>query len=120
MTNETQHLIDKVVCGIQDKKGHNIVVVDLSEIGDTVCRAFVICTGNSPSHVQTLAENISETVRKEAHTKPTAVDGMRYAQWVAMDYTDVMVHIFLDETREFYDLEHLWADAQLTYIEDLD
>lgn len=117
---DTQLLIDKIVEGIQDKKGHRIVIADLSEIDDTICRAFVVCTGNSPSHVHALAESIGEAARKGANTKPSAVDGLRYAQWVAMDYTDVMVHIFLEETREFYDLEHLWADAKLTELEDLD
>ncbi len=116
----TELLIDKVVKGIQEKKGRDIVVVDLSPIEDTICKAFVICTANSPTHAQTLTESIAETARKEAQSKPTAVDGLRYAQWVAMDYTDVIVHIFLPETRDFYDLEHLWADALLTEIENID
>lgn len=116
----TELLIDKIVKGIQEKKGRDIVIVDLSPIEDTICKAFVICTANSPSHVQTLAESIGDTARKEAASKPTAVDGLRLAQWVAMDYIDVIVHIFLPETRDFYDLEHLWADALLTEIENLD
>ncbi|MCF0198064.1 MAG: ribosome silencing factor [Bacteroidaceae bacterium] len=113
-------LIDAVIKGIQDKKGHQIVVADLSEIGDTVCKAFVICTASSPVQVQAVAQSVGETVRDLTGIRPTAVDGMRYAQWVAMDYTDVIVHVFLPEMREFYDLEHLWADAMLTELEDLD
>ena len=113
-------LIDKIVKGIQEKKGHNIVVIDLQDIEDTICKAFVICTGNSPSQVQALADSIGETVRKEAGQKPIAVDGLRQSMWVAMDYVDVIVHIFLPDMRDFYDLEHLWADAKLTEIEDLD
>ncbi len=116
----TELLIDKIVKGIQEKKGRDIVIVDLSPIQDTICKAFVICTANSPSHVQTLTDSITETARREAESKPTAIDGLRYAQWVAMDYSDVIVHIFLPEVREFYDLEHLWADAALTEIENLD
>ncbi len=115
----TQLLIDKIVKGIQEKKGHDIVIVDLSPIEDTICKAFVICTANSPSHAQALTDSIAETARKEADNKPMAVDGLRNSQWVAMDYADVMVHIFLPETRDFYDLEHLWADAPLTEIADL-
>ena len=57
---------------------------------------------------------------KGADTKPFAVDGLRNAEWVAMDYSDILVHVFLPETREFYNLEHLWADAKLTQIPDLD
>ena len=70
--------------------------------------------------IQALADSIEETVRKEAAEKPMAIAGLRQAEWVAMDYSDVMVHIFLPEARDFYDLEHLWADAQLTEIADLD
>ena len=113
-------LIDKIVKGMQEKKGHDIVVVDFSPIEDTVCKTFVICTGNSPSQVQALADSVSETARREAQSKPTAVDGLRQSMWVAMDYSDVIVHIFLKEMRDFYDLEHLWADALLTEIPSLD
>lgn len=117
--NNTDLLIDKIVKGMQDKKAHDVVVVDLSPIEDTICKAFVICTGNSPSHIQALVDSITETARKEAQSKPTSVAGLRNAQWVAMDYVDVIVHIFLQEERNFYDLEHLWADAQLTEIPDV-
>ncbi len=113
-------LIDAIVKGLQDKKGRAITVADLGGIEDTICRAFVLCTGGSPSHVQALAQSVGETVRGEAGQRPTAVAGMRNAQWVAMDYSDVMVHIFLPDVREFYDLEHLWADASLTEFPDID
>ncbi len=118
--NNTELLIDKIVKGIQEKKGHDITIVDLSPIQDTVCRAFVICTAGSPTQAQAICDSISETARREAGSKPTAIDGLRHAQWVAMDYTDVIVHIFLAESRYFYDLEHLWADAMLTEIPNLD
>lgn len=113
-------LIDSIIKGLQDKKGHCITVADLKGIGDTICKAFVLCTGNSPSQVQALAQSVGETARSEAGQRPVAVAGMRNAQWVAMDYSDVMVHIFLPEMREFYDLEHLWADAELTELPDMD
>lgn len=119
MILQTEQLIKNIQLGIQEKKGHNIVIADFSEMDDTICQAFVICTGNSPSHVQALAESIEEFARKGTGAKPTAVDGLRNAQWVAMDYTDVIVHIFLPGTRDFYDLEHLWADAELTEVEDI-
>jgi len=113
-------LIDAIVKGLQEKKGHNIVVADLSNIGDTICQAFVVCTGGSPSQVQALAQSVGEAARKECGIRPIRVAGMQHAQWVAMDYADVMVHIFLPDTREYYDIEHLWADANLTEIPDLD
>ena len=120
MNLQTEQLIQHIQAGIAEKKGRDIVVADFSQLDDTICKAFVICSGNSPSHVQALAESVGEFARKGACARPTAVDGLRNAQWVAMDYTDVIVHIFLPDVREFYDLEHLWADAELTEIPNLD
>lgn len=113
-------LVDTITKGIQEKKGANIVIADLSNIDGAICRYFVICQGNSPSQVEAIAESVGEFARKEQQEKPTAVAGLDNAQWVAMDYVDVMVHIFLPDIREYYDLEHLWDDASLTHIPDLD
>ena len=116
--NETKKLIQQITEGIQDKKGKKIVIADLTKIDDTICNYFVICQGNSPSQVTAIVESIRDFTRKGADTKPFAVDGLRNAEWVAMDYSDILVHVFLPETREFYNLEHLWADAKLTQIPD--
>ena len=118
--NETKALIEAITEGIQDKKGKRIVIADLTEIDDTICHYFIICQGNSPSQVTAIVKSIHERARVEAHLKPYAVDGLRNANWVAMDYGEVLVHIFLPEARQFYDLEHLWADAKLNEIPDLD
>lgn len=118
--SEAKILIEKITAGIQEKKGKNIVVADLTGIGDTICKYFVICQGNSPSQVTAIVDSIREYVRKEVQEKPVGIDGLRNAAWVAMDYCDVLVHVFLPEVRKFYDLEHLWADAKLTQIPDLD
>ena len=113
-------LVEAVVTGLQDKKGRDIVVADLTEITDAICRYFVICSGGSPQQVQALAHSVGETCREKAATKPLAVSGLNNASWVAMDYADVIVHIFLPEPRRFYDIEHLWADADLQSIPNLD
>lgn len=118
--NETKVLIEKITEGIQEKKGKNIVIADLTNIDDTICKYFIICQGNSPSQVIAIVESIKEFARKGADSKPFAIDGQKNAEWVAMDYSDVLVHIFLPETRSFYNLEHLWADAKLTTIPDID
>lgn len=118
--NDTKVLIEKITEGIQEKKGKNIVIADLTHIDDTICKYFVICQGNSPSQVSAIVDSIKETAREGANSRPNAVDGQRNAEWVAMDYSDVLVHIFLPETRNFYKLEHLWADAKLTTIPDID
>lgn len=118
--NETQALVDTIILGIQEKKGHGITVVDLSEIDGAITKFFIICEGNSPSQVEAIAGEVSDKCREKLREKPTACVGLEQSIWVAMDYVDVMVHIFVPETHEFYDLEHLWEDAKITYIEDID
>ena len=110
--NDTKILIEKIKEGIQEKKGKNIIIADLTSIEDTICKYFVICQG--------IVDSVKEFARNGADSKPTAIDGLRNAEWVAMDYSDVLVHVFLPEVRSFYNLEHLWADAKLTQIPDLD
>ena len=107
--DETKKLIEQITEGIQDKKGKKIVIAD-----------FIICQGNSPSQVTAIVESVKDFAREGANAKPYAVDGLRNAQWVAMDYAEVLVHVFLPEVRNYYNLENLWADAKLTEIPDLD
>ena len=118
--DNVKELIQQITEGIQDKKGKRIVIADLTHIEDTICNYFIICQGNSPSQVMAIVESIKDFTRKGTGQKPYAIDGMRNAEWVAMDYSDVLVHVFQPRSREFYNLEHLWADAQLTQIPDID
>lgn len=118
--NEAKKLIRQITEGIQDKKGKKIIIADLTKIEDTICNYFVICQGNSPSQVTAIVESVKSFAREGVGSKPSAIDGLRNAEWVAMDYSDVLVHVFLPGSREFYNLEHLWADAKLTPIPDLD
>ncbi len=120
MKKKKNELVEAIVTGLQDKKGRDIIVADLTEIPDAVCRYFVICSGGSPQQIQALAHSVGDTCRSKTDSKPIAVDGLRSAAWVAMDYSDVIVHIFLPELRAFYDIEHLWADADLRNIPNLD
>ena len=115
-----QEVINQIVEGIQDKKGKEIVIVDMLELGNSICDYFVICQGGSPAQVNAITGSIEDTVRENCGRKPYAIDGLRNAQWVAMDYGDILVHVFQPEVRKFYDIEHLWADATLTVIPDLD
>lgn len=117
---QTEQLVETIVKGIQEKKGQSIVTANLKGIDGAICSYFVICQGNSPSQVEAITESVGEMARKELGEKPSMVVGLENAQWVAMDYGDVMVHIFVPDTRAYYDLEHLWDDAGLTHIEDID
>ena len=118
--NETENWVKTITDGIQEKKGKEIVIADLREIGDTICQYFIICQGNSPSHVSAIVDSVEEFARKQAQTKPVAIDGLRNAEWVAMDYSDIIVHVFLPDAHDFYDLEHLWEDAKLSYLPNID
>ncbi|NCC09751.1 MAG: ribosome silencing factor [Clostridia bacterium] len=118
--SDTKTLIQKITEGIQEKKGKNIVIADLTNIDDTVCQYFIICQGNNPSQVSAIVDSIKEFARKGADAKPFGTDGLRNAEWVAIDYAEVWVHVFLPELRAFYNLEHLWADAKLTTLPDID
>lgn len=113
-------LLDTIIDGLQDKKGHGIVVADLGGIEDTICTYFVIAQGGSPAQVHALAMSVGEKARELCSARLLAVDGLRNSVWVAMDYADIIVHIFLPEERAFYDIEHLWEDAELTEIPDLE
>lgn len=117
---ETPQLVTSIIKGIQEKKGQRIVVADLQGIESAISNYFIICQGNSPSQVEAITESIWEFTRVEANEKPATIAGLENAQWVAMDYGDVLVHVFLPDVRQYYDLEHLWDDASLTQVPDLD
>ena len=117
---QIKNLVKTITEAIQEKKGSQIVVADLKGIEGTICQYFIICQGNSPTQVEAITESVGDMVREKLHEKPTHVVGLENAQWVAMDYGDVLVHVFLPDVREYYDLEHLWDDATLTHIPDLD
>jgi len=118
--NQTKELLDAIVKGLQEKKGHNIVIVDLREVSGAICQYMVVCEGNTPNQISSLSDSVWDVVNKEQKDKPISVDGMTNAQWVGMDYGTVIVHIFVPEMRSFYKLESLWADSSITNIPDLD
>ena len=117
---EVKTLVKNIIDGIQEKKGTGIVVTDMTGIEGAICRYFVICQGNSPMQVEAITDSVEETARVKMGEKPVKVVGLPNAVWVAMDYTDVIVHIFVPQTREYYNLEALWEDARLTRVADLD
>lgn len=117
---ETRKLVNSIVEGIQEKKGHHIRVADLTGIEDTICRYMVVCEGNSPSQVAAIEDSVWDIVFKQTGQKPTTIDGLRNSLWIAMDYTDVVVHVFVPDARQFYDIDNLWEDATTEEIPDLD
>ena len=106
------------VTGILEKKGHDIVVLDLKGIDGAICDYFVICHGTSRPQVEAIMDSVDWTIKKETGQNPFHVEGTQNAEWVLVDYVDVVVHIFIEEKRQFYKLESLWADAPKQVIED--
>ncbi|WP_291860212.1 ribosome silencing factor [Marinilabilia sp.] len=115
----TEGLVDVVVDGIQEKKGSKITVLDLRNIENMIAEFFVICEGESNVHVDAVSDSVEEIVRRDAGEKPLHVEGRRNAEWVLLDYMNVVVHVFQKQVRSSYNLEDLWADADRKDIEDL-
>ena len=110
-------LIALILHGIEEVKGVDINLLDLREIENTVCDYFIICNGTSNTHVNAIVSSIQKTVSKAIHDKPWHVEGSENAEWILMDYVNVVVHVFQKHIREFYDIEGLWGDAKVTMVE---
>lgn len=115
---QKQQLIDKIVEAIQDTKGEDIKIFDLSKIENSVAETFIICSGNSNTQVNAIAGNIEKKVRNEIKERPWHVEGADNAMWILMDYVSVVVHVFQRQIRDYYEIEELWGDAKITAIED--
>lgn len=117
MTKNSNQLITYIVEGIENVKGNDIQLLDLREIENNVCDYFIICTGNSSTQVDAIVNSIQKHVSRNIKDKPWHVEGHNGSQWVLMDYVNIVVHVFQQQARDFYDLEGLWGDAKITEIE---
>lgn len=118
--NKLPELQEAIVEAIYDKKGQKITLIDLENIETSPAPAMIICQARSTSQVTAIADNIIDEISKNLHIKPYAADGFRNAQWIIVDYGSVMVHVFQPEVRDFYRLEELWSDGNVTYLPDED
>jgi ribosome-associated protein len=117
--NSTEQLVDAIVEGIQEKKGTNIAILDMRKIEGSVCQFFILCDGNSNTQVDAIGDSVEDHVREKLNEKPYHIEGKQNAEWILVDYVDVIVHVFQRPIRSFYNLEGLWADAKRTDIENL-
>ncbi len=115
--NNADQLITQIIKGIEDVKGQEIKILDLRDIENTVCDYFVICSGTSNTQVNAIVNTVQKNVSKALKDKPWHVEGEENAEWILIDYVNVVVHVFQKHIREFYDIEGLWGDAQVTTIE---
>ncbi|MEO6884650.1 MAG: ribosome silencing factor [Bacteroidia bacterium] len=110
---ESTGLVETVIKGIQEKKGKNITCLNLKNISNSICDYFIICEGDSTTQVDAIAKSIEYEVKKEHGENPYHAEGYENAEWILVDYVDVVVHVFQKNIREFYNLEALWADAEV-------
>ena len=108
---------DEIVKAIQEKKGKNIVSLDLRKTEGAICSYFVVCNADSTTQVGAIAAGVEEKVLTELNQNVWRVDGAANSLWIAMDYIDIVVHIFQTPLRDFYKLEQLWADAPVVKYE---
>lgn len=109
-----QELIEKICNAALDKKAENVVVMDISEM-TVIADSFIICSGSSHSQVKAICDNIEEQLEKVGE-EALKIDGYNDARWIVLDYADVLVHVFYNEDRHFYNLERLWNNGSNMYI----
>jgi ribosome-associated protein len=113
-----EQIRDFIVRGMQEKKGQDIVVMDLRNVRNAICDYFVICSGNSDTQIDAIATSVEEEVYKASKQDPWHKEGKMNREWILLDYVDVVAHVFKKDRRSFYDLEQLWGDAEIQQIEE--
>ncbi len=115
----TDALLGSILKGIFLKKGQKVLKIDLRKLENRITDYFVICHASSGTQVSAICDSVEDTAREEAGEKPIHIEGLDNSFWVLLDYGNVVVHIFLEEYRNFYSLESLWADADIEVMEDV-
>ena len=120
MYNKTiyKKLISSIIKGILEKKGHEVVCIDLSNVENAICECFVICHGESNTQVNAIAASIEKETTEQLSMRPYSVEGAGNAEWILLDYGHTVVHIFQKPFRMRYQLEDLWGDGKITHIEE--
>ena len=113
--NESAYISELAIFGIQEKKGNEIVRLDLRNINSSVTDYFVICHADSTTQVKAIANSIEDEIFKAIQQEPWRKEGLEYGEWILLDYINVVVHIFRTDKREFYGVEDLWGDAEIKY-----
>jgi ribosome-associated protein len=112
----TNPLLVSIIDGLEERKAKNIAVLDLSKIPNRSFDYFVIADAESSTHVDSIASSVEETVKKQLNERPFHTEGWENSEWILLDYVNIMVHVFQQQTRDFYRLEELWADAEITRL----
>ncbi len=110
-------ILTTIIKAIQDKKGENIVSLDLRKIPEAVADFFVICEASTNTQVKAIADSVEQSVKEKLGEAPYRHEGQQSAQWILIDYVNVVVHVMQPENRRFYKLEEMWSDAPMTQYE---
>jgi ribosome-associated protein len=113
---KSSKVLKTIARAIQDKKGENIVSLDLRKIPEAIAEFFIVCEAGSHVQVRAIAEHVEELVKKECGENPYKIEGYQALQWVLLDYVNIVVHVFQSETRKFYKLEEMWSDGVLEEV----
>lgn len=116
-TTSAKELSDLVVNGMLEKKAENVIVLDMKNVKNAIADFFVICSGNSDTQVDAIADSVEEMVYKSSKQNPWHKEGKENKEWILLDFVDVVVHVFKKDRRDFYALEELWGDADSIQIE---
>ena len=111
--DDTDFVVENVIAAMQDKKAKSIVSMNLIKISNAVSKYFIICHAPSKVQVNAIYDNVLDLVRDQCGIKPFNREGYENSEWILIDYVDVVAHIFLEDVRTFYQLEDLWADAEI-------
>lgn len=111
-------LAEAAIRGIQEKKGSNILLMDMRGLPNSVTDIMVIATAESSTQVAAIADSVEDEVRKELAENPWHTEGYENALWILLDYVNVVVHVFQPDVRDYYQIEKLWADAEFKWIKD--
>lgn len=117
-SEKSSELADAIINAILDKKGHRVVKIDLREIQEAVTDYFIVCHGDSDVQAKAIAANVEKEIKEKFGAKPFFSEGQSQADWVLLDYFDVVVHVFQREKRDFFQLEELWSDGTVTRYDD--
>ena len=115
-TDNTEQLKDHVVDGMLDKKAKEIICIDLRSLKNAVADFFIVCHADSRTHIESIARSVEQVVSEKSNEEPLHKEGFTNAEWILLDYANVVAHIFLKEKRDYYGIERLWADAEFQKI----
>lgn len=114
----SDQLVEAAVSAMKDIKANNIVVMDLSQLDNAICKNFIICHGTSNTHASSIAQAVEKELKDHLQEHAFRKEGYNNAEWILLDYSSVVIHVFQEHIRDFYNIEELWADAKMTTIED--